>query len=99
MRVRLMSIAVALLVAACAQGSPGMPAASEGAVEPSPPGTPLPIIIDTDLAPDDVLAIMALLRDPAVDVHAITIEGNGEAHCDPGMRNLTWLLGQFGRDD
>jgi pyrimidine-specific ribonucleoside hydrolase len=58
----------------------------------------VPIIIDTDLAADDVLAIMALLREPSVDIRAITIEGNGEAHCEPGMRNLTWLLGQFGAE-
>jgi inosine-uridine nucleoside N-ribohydrolase len=64
-----------------------------------PPGPPLPIIIDTDLAADDVLAIMALLREPSVDIRAITIEGNGEARCEPGMRNLTWLLGEFGVED
>ena len=45
------------------------------------------------------MAIMALLREPAVDIRAITIEGNGETHCEPGMRNLTWVLGQFGVDD
>ena len=80
---------------------PGRPRTPPGPVADasSPAGAPLPIIIDTDLAPDDVMAIMALLREPAVDIRAITIEGNGEAHCEPGMRNLTWVLGQFGVDD
>jgi pyrimidine-specific ribonucleoside hydrolase len=87
-----------LLLAACGSGAPPTPGATD--VEETSPsaGSPLPIIIDTDLAADDVLAIMALLREPAVDVRAITIEGNGEAHCEPGMRNLTWLLTQFGAD-
>jgi inosine-uridine nucleoside N-ribohydrolase len=103
MRIRLFVGATALLLAGCAMASPtgeASPNASEAVAEArSPAGAPLPIIIDTDLAPDDVLAIMALLREPAVDIRAITIEGNGEAHCEPGMRNLTWLLGQFGADD
>ncbi len=92
--------AIALLLAGCATASPtgqGSPTASRAVAEASfPAGAPLPIIIDTDLAPDDVLAIMALLREPAVDIRAITIAGNGETHCAPGMRNLTWLLGEFG---
>ena len=103
MRIGLAFGAIVLLLAACGTASPGgeeSPIASGPVVEASSPaGAPLPIIIDTDLAPDDVLAIMALLREPAVDIRAITIEGNGETHCGPGMRNLTWLLGQFGADD
>lgn len=46
---------------------------------------PIPLIIDTDMAPDDLVAIASLLRDPAVDVLAITVTGTGEAHCQPGM--------------
>ena len=103
MRIRLIVGATGLLLAGCTTASStgqGSPNASGAVGEiPSPAGAPLPIIIDTDLAPDDVLAIMALLREPAVDIRAITIAGNGETHCAPGMRNLTWLLGQFGVDD
>jgi inosine-uridine nucleoside N-ribohydrolase/predicted ester cyclase len=51
-----------------------------------------PIIIDTDFAIDDWLAILYLLRHPNVDVLALTLEGTGEAHCDPGLRNLQNLL-------
>ena len=103
MRIGLVVGAIALLLAGCSTTSPSgqeSPIASgpvAGAA--SPAGAPLPIIVDTDLAPDDVLAIMALLREPAVDIRAITIAGNGETHCDPGMRNLTWLLTEFGADD
>lgn len=50
------------------------------------------IIIDTDLAIDDWLAILYLLRHPDVEVKAITLAGTGEAHCNPGLSNLQGLL-------
>ena len=46
------------------------------------------IIIDTDMAIDDWLAILYLLRHPNVEVKAITLAGTGEAHCNPGLQNL-----------
>lgn len=49
------------------------------------PVAPLRLVIDTDMAPDDVVAIASLLRDPAVEVLAITVVGTGEAHCPGGM--------------
>ena len=103
MRIRLVVGAIALLLVGCATPSPSgrdsMNASGAVGEASSPAGAPLPIIIDTDLAPDDVLAIMSLLREPAVDIRAITIAGNGETNCEPGMRNLTWLLGEFGVSD
>ena len=45
----------------------------------------LPLVVDTDMAPDDVTAIASLIRDPAVDLKAITVVGTGEAHCPGGM--------------
>lgn len=45
----------------------------------------MPLVIDTDMAPDDIVAIASLLRDPGVDVLAITVTGTGEAHCQGGM--------------
>jgi inosine-uridine nucleoside N-ribohydrolase len=60
-------------------------------------GTVLPVIIDTDMAADDWMAILYLLNPPGVSIAAITITGTGEAHCDPGIKNamsLTALAGQ-----
>ncbi|HXF86422.1 MAG TPA: nucleoside hydrolase [Anaerolineales bacterium] len=60
-------------------------------------GTPRLLIIDTDMAADDWMAILYLLNRPDVSVKAITITGAGEAHCEPGVRNamrLTALAGQ-----
>ncbi len=44
------------------------------------------MIIDTDVAPDDLIALASILRDPSVEILAITVTGTGEAHCEPGMR-------------
>ena len=56
-----------------------------------------PIIIDTDMAADDWLAILYLLQRPDVDVKAITVSGTGEAHCDPGVQNALNLVMLAGR--
>ncbi|MBK9123478.1 MAG: nucleoside hydrolase [Chloroflexi bacterium] len=61
--------------------------------------TTVPLIIDTDMAQDDWMAIAFLLQSPAVDVRAVTIAGTGEAHCDPGVRNAMNLLETLGHGD
>lgn len=60
-------------------------------------GTPRPLIIDTDMAADDWMAILYLLNRSDISIKAITVTGAGEAHCEPGVRNamrLTALAGQ-----
>ncbi|MBF8290369.1 MAG: rihA [Chloroflexi bacterium] len=89
-------LVVVALVAACA--SPATPAPS-GANPTSTPAAPRAILIDTDLGVDDILAIPVLLRDPAVDVRAITVAGTGEVRCGAGTRNLRLLLAAFGALD
>ena len=47
------------------------------------------------MAPDDVVAIASLLRDPSVEILAITVTGTGEAHCAGGMsvaRSIVTML-------
>jgi inosine-uridine nucleoside N-ribohydrolase len=58
-----------------------------------------PVIIDTDMAADDWLAILYLLQRPDVDVKAITVAGTGEAHCQPGVRNAMNLVMLAGRPE
>ena len=75
------------VLAGCAPSAspaPGSAAPSGTPVPPSPAGA-LRMVIDTDMAPDDVTAIVSLLRDPAVEVLAILVDGTGEAHCQGGM--------------
>jgi inosine-uridine nucleoside N-ribohydrolase len=58
-----------------------------------------PFIVDTDMAPDDWLAILCLLGRPEVEVKAITVTGAGEAHCAPGVRHALGLVALAGRPD
>lgn len=58
-----------------------------------------PVLIDTDMAADDWLAILYLLQRPDVDVRAITVTGAGEAHCAPGVQNALNLTALAGRPE
>ena len=58
--------------------------------------TPRPVIIDTDMAQDDWMAILFLLQRPEVDVKAITVTGTGETHCEPGVQNALGLVALSG---
>ena len=56
-----------------------------------------PILIDTDMAVDDWMAILYLLQLSDVDVRAITVTGAGEAHCEPGVQNALDLIALAGQ--
>lgn len=49
-------------------------------------------IIDTDLGMDDVVAILYMLNISDINVKAITIAGNSEVHCAPGLKNIASML-------
>ena len=82
-----------------------------GACEPSPEGsegTRSPaganadarhVVVDTNLAFDDIMALLYLLQREDVVIDAVTIAGTGEAHCDPGVRNAIRLLALGGETD
>ena len=61
--------------------------------------TPRSVIIDTDMAADDWMAILYLLRRPDVIIKAITITGVGEAHCEPGVEHALGLAALAGQPD
>jgi inosine-uridine nucleoside N-ribohydrolase len=79
--------------------APAVTAPSSAGPSPATGAGTRPIVIDTDLAADDLLAIMVLLRDPTVDVRAITVAGTGEVRCPAGLRNVRRLLAAFGRSE
>jgi pyrimidine-specific ribonucleoside hydrolase len=58
-----------------------------------------PIVFDTDMGMDDLLALYVILRDPTLDVRAIAIDGTGLIHCGAGVRNMRRILGAFDRLD
>lgn len=59
---------------------------------------PMKIIIDTDMAFDDCVAILYLLNHPGAEVLGITVTGAGEAHSEPGVDNALQLLAIAGQD-
>ena len=61
-----------------------------------PPSGAQPLLIDTDVAPDDLAAIAFLLASPNVDIRAITVSGTGEAHCEGGVETVHGLLERLG---
>jgi pyrimidine-specific ribonucleoside hydrolase len=67
--------------------------------EATPAPEPIPVIIDTDMALDDWLAILYLLNRPDVMIKAITVTGAGEAHCGPGVSNALKLIKLAGKKD
>jgi inosine-uridine nucleoside N-ribohydrolase len=75
----------------------GSPPASARASPGSAPSRTM--VIDTDMAVDDWLAILYLLSRPEVEVLAITIAGTGESHCQPGIRNARALAALAGQPD
>lgn len=50
------------------------------------------VIIDTDVGPDDIMAINYLLQQPDISVKAITVVGDGLAHCPDALKSITGLL-------
>ena len=54
--------------------------------------SPKPIIVDTDMAADDWMALLYLLQSPHADIRAITVAATGEAHTWFGVRNALRLL-------
>ena len=98
---------LAMAVGACgSSGAPTRPSASPPAVgtaAPSlspaaPPTGPDPVIIDTDLSSDDTMALPFLLREPGIDVLAVTVVGTGLVHCGAGMQAVTNILATLGID-
>ncbi len=55
-------------------------------------GKRLPVIVDTDVAADDWMAMLFLLRHPDVEVRAVLVSATGEAHAGPGVRTAANLL-------
>ncbi|MFN8620386.1 MAG: nucleoside hydrolase [Chloroflexota bacterium] len=105
-RAALTIAALAALVASVVAATPGWASGAVGAVGASvasgAAGTSYgprtaqldtrPLIVDTDLGPDDLLALAWLVSRPELDIRAITVTGTGRATCAVGVRNLRALL-------
>ena len=76
-----------IVVGACVPGAPGSLSPTDAAAAGA-----RPLLIDTDVAPDDLVAIAFLLASPRVEIKAITVSGTGEAHCGAGVDVVLRLL-------
>lgn len=77
---------VLFLVVACGTSQP----ASTSMPPTEVTGTSM--VIDTDMGIDDVMAILYMLQRPDVEVKAITVAGDGLAHCPAGTRHALGLV-------
>ncbi len=60
---------------------------------------PKPVVIDTDMAVDDWLAIAYLLQRDDVEVRAITVAADTAATCEAAVRNAMDILALAGKPD
>lgn len=63
------------------------------------PPAPVRLVIDTDVAPDDLVAIAFLVATPSVEIAAISVTGAGEVRCEAGLRIVFGLLDRLGAPD
>jgi inosine-uridine nucleoside N-ribohydrolase len=56
------------------------------------------VVVDTDMGLDDTLALLFLASRPDVAIRAVTVVGDGLAHCEPGVANARAVLALAGRD-
>ena len=56
----------------------------------------LPVVLDGDFGPDDMMALLYLLEVPDVEVVAVTVSGTGLAHCPQGAENAAAILSHVG---
>ncbi len=95
---------VALLVGCGVPAAVSIPVPSSpaSATAPAPASTPdpsTPVVIDTDMDIDDVIAILYMLQRSDVEVKAITVAGDGLAHCEAGTRHALGLIAIAGAKD
>jgi pyrimidine-specific ribonucleoside hydrolase len=83
---RFVALVVLTVVSACTPNAATTPGPTD------PTAGAWPLLIDTDVAPDDLVAISFLLASPRVEIKAITVSGTGEAHCGGGVEVVLRLL-------
>jgi hypothetical protein len=92
LRTRLVVFLLGLMVVVVDGCGPSAPASASPAPATDATVGRFLLLIDTDVAPDDLVAIAFLLASPTVDIEAITVSGTGEAHCGAGVDVVLRLL-------
>ncbi len=96
-------VSLVLIMAACASPGASPPPPSGASSTPMPTSTPtvaaadrVPLIVDTDMSSDDVLALAYLLGRSGADLRAITVSGTGVGRCPAGAANAAALAAELG---
>ena len=55
------------------------------------------VLVDLDMAHEDMIALLYLLNHSQIQVEAVTVTGTGEAHCAAGVSNAQGLLALSGQ--
>jgi len=73
--------------------------ATPAAPAPAPAQPRRTLLLDTDVAADDLVAIAFLASSPQVELIAMTVSGTGEAHCAAGVDVVLRLLDRLNAGD
>ncbi len=84
-------VALVTSAAGCAGGD-----AAPATTNSVPSQSRTPVVVDTDMAIDDLVALTFLLSSDDVDVLAITVSGTGEVRCPAGIGVVRELLARTG---
>ena len=66
--------------------------ASGATPTPTASGVAAPVVVDTDMSWDDIVALVYLLRRSDLDIKAIAVAGDGLTHCAPGVTHVRELV-------
>jgi len=95
--VAVVSATLLLVLGACASTPGGTaPGARSSPVTGGSPPALRPLVVDTDLSTDDVMALAYLLGLPGYQLEAITVEGTGVVHCPAGAEIAARLVAEMG---
>jgi pyrimidine-specific ribonucleoside hydrolase len=89
---RVGTVVVLSIVATSCFGDDATPPTTSGA----PRVSAIPVVIDTDAAIDDLVALTFLLASDEIEVRAITVSGTGEVRCPAGVGVVQELLARTG---
>jgi inosine-uridine nucleoside N-ribohydrolase len=97
-RTRTGAVLVVILAAVLGACGAASDATDAPVVTGDPPTARVPIIVDTDVDLSDLAGLAVLLRDPKVDVRAVTIAptGTGVTNCASGRLIIQYVLEEFG---
>lgn len=85
-----------LMMAAALAGAAACGASGSGHGAAPRAARAVPVVIDTDMSSDDIMALAYLIERHDISIRAITVAGTGVAHGPEGARNVLTLMRALG---